>query len=253
MIKIQKQIGSLLIGLSISAASPALAGTAARAVGSGGVFPTLNHALDLNPAGLAESPSVSLQGLYNLDDSNIFGSATIGQNGFGAGFNYTRIDASSSSVEAFGFGAKLGKLMIGAAFNTTEFADMGINMGATFDLKGLRVAAIVGGLTDSITFVGAGIGVSMGMWGAEIDAGKAMITGIPDTYVFNAGIHATMQSLSLGVGYKTTMVDSDLGDGDIWAGLSFAVTKGVSVEGFYKAGGSNLQLGDWSAGARFEL
>jgi hypothetical protein len=251
MIKNQKQIGSFLLGLSLLVSSTGFSATAARAVGSGMVYPTLNFALHQNPAGLAESPSASLSGLYDIDGSNIYGSATIGQNGFGAGFDYTRLDATSSSTEAFGFGAKLSSMMIGAGFYTTEFANMGVDMGAAFELKGLRVAATVSGLTDGLTAIGAGVGVSMGMWGAEISAGKSLVDGAPNTLALNAGLHATIKMLSLGVGYSA--ISDDIGGGDIWGGLSFAVNRRISVEGFYNGGGTALQLGDFSVGARVQF
>jgi hypothetical protein len=252
MTKTKVQTASLLMGLSLSLSS-GFAATAARAVGSGIVFPTLNHATVLNPAGLAESPSASLQGLYDFDGHNIFGSATVGQNGFGAGFDYTHLNGQNTSNEHFGVGAKLSSLMLGMTLNSVEFGNFDFGVGASFDFSKFRLSAVMGGLKGGPDNLSVGAGVDLGMWGVELDVERALGSGSSSALNFNAGLHAKVSMISLGGGYKFSLDGSDFSDQGFWAGLSVEVTHHLSIEGFYKAGGTALALGDWSAGARFQF
>jgi hypothetical protein len=246
----QKLILKVLVSSLSIASSVSYGASAGYAVGSGIVFPTLGSSMITNPAGLAEGPKASIGGDYALSEQDIFGSATVAQNGFGAGFAYTRLDATSSSREALGAGAKLGPAMLGASMNSTEFSNFTFDAGAIIDLKGLAFGVVARGLTDSLSAYSLGAGFSQGNWGAELDVTKysSGVALADDPWRFHAGAFLNIQKLSLGAGYDFTMTGSefDFGD-DFSAAASFMVTNSIALEAGYKV------FGDWSVGARFRL
>ncbi len=228
----------------------------ARATGSGVLFPTLNHSMQMNPAGLSEGGGVNIQGLMDLETQNLFGSATFGQNQLGAGFSYLRFSEEAipiNSVESFGFGFKLGQSRWGGSVHSQEFDSFSADVGMIYDMRRIRLGAVARSVNDGFSAIDGGIGVNMGMWGAEFDLRYPMHEGSSSNDMsFQAGFFAMMRSLSFSLTYGFDRIRG-IGDGDIGLGISLGLNRTVFAEAFYDSSPLAGSGGNWSLGARIAL
>ena len=220
-------------------------------IGSGIVYPTLNHANVVNPAALGENQSTNVQGLYGLGAKNIFGSAVIGLRSLGIGLDYTQLNAGGSE-EHFGLGTKFGKIMLGGSVSTVEFSAFGFGAGLSIDMNSTRFSLTAAGLKGGPDRMAFGLGTSLGSGGIEADVSKAMASGSSDLDL-NIGLHSRMHGLLFGIGYLITKSSVGFVDRGFWAGFSVALSGSFALEAYYKAGGTILQLGTWSAGLQAEF
>jgi len=219
-------------------------------VGSGLAYPTLNHSLFVNPAGLVDSPKASLQASYLLDPGKIHASLMSGSSSVGFGVGYRQV--GSSSTEEFGLGARLNILTLGATMRTQEFEAMDGDLSGTFDFGSMRLAVIGRGASAGFDRADVGLGFTSGALSFGFDAKKPLIVG-SKIVLFDASLSANSGSVSAGFGYTFSYDGNDVVGGDVHAGMSLELSKGVAAEAFYRPASQEWSPGDWVVGARFAL
>ncbi|MEO5667381.1 MAG: hypothetical protein ABIR96_04910 [Bdellovibrionota bacterium] len=222
----------------------------AHYVGSGLAYPTLNHALFVNPTALVDSPLTSLQASYMLDPGNVHSSITTGGGTAGFGIGYRQ--NGSSSTEEFGLAGRINIMTLGATLRTHEFQGLDGDLAATFDFGAMRLTAIGRGANQGFDRADVGLGFTSGPFSLGIDAKKPLAAG-DESYDFDVGMSVSDGRISAGFGYTFAYNGASMVAGDIHSGLSFDVTKGAALEAFYKPSTQEWSPGDWVLGARFQL
>lgn len=242
-------IGSFLTAI-VFLSTPSLLAQArpgkSHAVGTGVVYPTLNHSLFVNPAGLVDSPRISLQGAYLIDPENIHSSLTIGRGIWGMGLGYRQ--AGSSSIEELGLALKANILNLGLTARSSEFENFNYDLGATFDLGDFRMGVVVRNITSNSKRYDFGLGMLINQATLEFD----VKTDANDFWHFDAAISVGTQ-VSVGFGYAVSYFNNDFYNGTIHAGVSIPLTQKFSVEAFYRPHSFEWSPGDWVVGAKLIL
>jgi hypothetical protein len=214
------------------------------AIGTGVAYPTVNHTLFVNPAGLTDAGTLSLQGAYLMDPEEIHASLVTGSGSFGLGAGYRSV--GESSIEEFGLGFGLGSINFGVTLRSVEFDNFGADVGAIFGVGGLRAALVLRDVTDSLSRLDFGIAKAFGQVVAEFDV-KKLLDG--DAWLFDAALAATSGKITAGVGYTFSYFNG-FQEGDIHAGLSLEIASGVAAEFMYRPHSQEWSPGDWVLGAR---
>lgn len=215
----------------------------AHSVGTGIVYPTLNHSLFVNPAALVDSPNISLQGAYLVDPENIHASVTHGAGVFGLGAGYRQ--AGSSSIEELGLALKANILNFGLTARSSEFENFNFDAGVTFDLGSLRIGSVLRGIDGGVDRYDIGLGFLVNEATVEFDA---KFNG-DDAWLFDASLSLGTK-LAVGLGYTFAYINSEFIEGDLHAGVSVEVGKAVSLEAFYRPSPQEWATGDWVFGAK---
>ncbi len=222
----------------------ASAGNQGLSVGTGVAYPTVNHSLFVNPTGLLDAGSMSLQGAYLLDSEEIHGSLVSGSGSFGLGAGVRTV--GSSHIDEFGLAAKLGNLGLGVTLRAVDFEGFDGDAGATFGVSGARASVVVRGVDGGLDRIDFGIAKAFGQVVAEFDAKKPW-SG--DAWFFDASIAVTSGKITAGVGYDFSYFNG-FREGDFHAGLSMEVARGVAAEFMYRPHFQEWAPGDWVLGAR---
>jgi hypothetical protein len=215
----------------------------AHAVGTGIVYPTLNHALIVNAAALVDSPRASLQGAYMIDPENIHASITSGGGAYGLGAGFRQ--QGKSSVEELGLGLKANILNLGLTARSSEFKNFDFDVGVAFDMGQFRLASVLRNVSGGVNRYDFGLGFLIHEATLEFDAkwnGNKL-------WLFDTAL-SLGNKLAVGVGYTFSMLDGKFYEGDLHAGLSAELARNISAEAFYRPHPQEWSTGDWGVGAK---
>jgi|GEM_PF-1347036 len=237
----------LILNAAPAAAADRLQG---RGVGSGVAYAAPNQGTIVNPASLVDADDgVSASGLWRFESGTPMISGAAAYQTLGVGAAYRK--QGDANVYEGGFGASLGQMAsLGATVRSIQGGGLDGDLGASFDFGNLRIAGVARGLSGGVDRIDAGLGVRFANVVIEGDV-KKLWPMDSDAWAFDTSITASVNKVSVGVGYDFSRSAGAFQAGDLHAGVSLNVVDKAYLEAHYRLLAQEIGEQDWTAGIRY--
>jgi hypothetical protein len=220
---------------------------------TGITFPSSADATFLNPAALADGSLSNFRGVWLVESEEPLFHVTGATSSAGFGVGYQRVNANPSDLNffEFGLGFNLSQAKLGFNIHSTNGENINGDMGLIVDFASTRMTLLTRAVSGGVDRIDFGLGYSESDYRIEFNVKKPTPFDNFDVLAFDLGFAVQARPFTLSLGMDFLYQQNSFSDFDFHAGLDIALSKALSLQGYYRPWPQERGGQEWVAGFKY--